>query len=85
MTTAYTSNCITHEGSGLVLGFQHVFEEIEEQRGLGRDLFYTVPRFSPDCQRQLTYDGTKPYVAYGRDKATGKLFCQFLPPGRKVP
>jgi hypothetical protein len=85
MTTAYASNCITPEGSGLVLGFQRVFEEIEEQRSLGRDLFYIVPRFSPDCQRQLAYDDTKPYVVYGRDKTTGKFFCQFLPPRHKAP
>ncbi|KFY45064.1 hypothetical protein V494_01193 [Pseudogymnoascus sp. VKM F-4513 (FW-928)] len=85
MITGYANNCITHEGSGLVLGFQHVFEEIEEQRNLGRDLFYIIPRFSPDCQRQLTYDDTTPYVVYGRDKTTGKFFCQILPPRRKVP
>ena len=83
--TGYANNCITHEGSSLILGFQHVFEEIEEQRNLGRDLFYIIPRFSPDCQRQLTYDDTKPYVVYGRDKTTGKFFCQFLPPKRKIP
>jgi hypothetical protein len=81
----YVNNCITHEGSGLVLSFQHVFEEIEEQRGLGRDLFYIIPRFSPDTQRQLIYDDTKPNVVYGRDKTTGKFFCQFIPPRSKVP
>jgi hypothetical protein len=84
MITGYANNCIAHEGSALVLGFQHLFEEIEEQRNLGRDLFYVLPRFSPDCQRQLAYDDTKLYVVYGRDKTTGKFFCQFLPPRRKV-
>jgi hypothetical protein len=82
--TGYASNCITHEGSDLVLGFQRIFEEIEEQRNLGRGLFYIIPRFSPDCQRQLTYDDTIPYVVYGGDKTIGKFFCQFLPPRRKV-
>jgi hypothetical protein len=37
MITGYANSCITHEGSSLVLGFQHVFKEIEEQRNLGRD------------------------------------------------
>ncbi|OBT95775.1 hypothetical protein VE01_06521 [Pseudogymnoascus verrucosus] len=84
MITAYTNNCITHEGSGLILGFQHVFEEIEEQRNLGRDLFYIIPRSSPDSQRQLAYDDANPSVVYGRDRATGKFFCQLLSPRRKV-
>jgi hypothetical protein len=84
MITGYNNYCITYEGSGLVLGFQHLLEEIEEQRNLGRGLFYIIPRFSPDCQRQLTYDDTIPYVVYGGDKTIGKFFCQFLPPRRKV-
>jgi hypothetical protein len=83
MITRYANNCITHEGSGLILGFQPVFEEIEEQRNLGRDLFYIIPRFSPDSQRQFTYDDANSSVVYGRDRATGKLFCQLLSPIRK--
>jgi hypothetical protein len=82
MITGYASNCITHEGSGLILGFHSVLEEIEEQRNLGRDLFYIIPRFSPDSQRQFTYDANSS-VVYGRDRATGKIFCQLLSPSRK--
>lgn len=78
MIKEYERNCITHEGLHPVLGFRRIFDEIEEQKNLGRDLFYTTPRFSPDCHRQLTYDDAKPYVIYGRDQSTGKLFCQLL-------
>lgn len=78
MITEYEKNCVTHEGLHPVLGFRHLFEVIEQQRNLGRDLFYTAPRFSPDSQRQLVYEDAKPYVVYGRDQNTGKLFCQFL-------
>jgi hypothetical protein len=78
MITEYEKNCVTHEGLHPILGFRHLFEAIERQRNIGRDLFYIAPRFSPDSQRQLTYDDAKPYVVYGRDQSTGKLFCQFL-------
>lgn len=84
MITGYANNCITHEGSRPILGFQRVFEEIEEQRNLGTDLFYITPRFSPDSQRQLVSDDTNSSVVYGRDRATGKIFCQLLQARCKV-
>lgn len=83
LTESYANNCITHEGSTLILGFQHEFEEIEEQRNQGNDVFYVMPRSSPDAQRELAYDDTTPLVVYGRDRATGKFFCRLLPPKRK--
>ncbi|KAH8812847.1 hypothetical protein F5884DRAFT_856141 [Xylogone sp. PMI_703] len=79
MVDGYIDNCVTHEGSSLVLAFQRISEMIEKQRNRDWDLFYVMPHFSPDSQRLVAWDDTKQLVVYGRDRATGKLFCQLLP------
>jgi hypothetical protein len=75
---AFTDECITYDGWVLISNFRLDIQEIQEQRVQARDLFYIMPRFSPDANVQPNYintSATAPTMAYGRDRATGKLFC----------
>jgi hypothetical protein len=83
----FTNHCITYDGSVLISNFKHELQEIEEQRAQARDLFYIMPRFSPDAKMQPDYSHASlaSTMAYGRDRATGKLFCGTFPSGREPP
>lgn len=76
-----TDHCIVSDGSILISNFNQDSWEIEEQRIQDRDLFYIMPRFSPDAKIQPDYvhAPAPPTIAYGRDRTTGKLFCGYLP------
>jgi hypothetical protein len=77
----FTNHCIVYDGSVLVSNFSRDTWEIEQQRIQGRDLFYIMPRFSPDSKMHPDYIDAPapPTIAYGRDRTTGKLYCGSLP------
>lgn len=80
LVKSFAVNCIPTDGHVLVSNFNYELKEIEEQRSRGRDLFYIIPRFSPDTALKANPPDftTSSAVVYGRDRASGKLFCDVL-------
>ncbi|RDW58354.1 hypothetical protein BP5796_12284 [Coleophoma crateriformis] len=82
----FTDHCMVYDGPVLIPSFRKELGEIEEQKMLSKDLFYIMPRNSPDTKKQPSCSRAPaaPVMVYGRDRITGRLFCGYISPKNEL-